>query len=213
MGEKEHSREREHSKDRNKSRRRNYSEEEKAHSQRGGEYSEESKLDRSPRKSPRGDRLSRIEADLKRGALSEWDLKRATGGFEAKKWSWQKKKEDEMKAFLKYENLCNREKKSIAAKFAERDQLWLEEREKEREEKRKDREKAPRERTHSGEEKSRRGRTYTREEKSKLGEGSSKHREDKAKVEKEERTVRRTDDEARGEKREEGERNSSKRER
>ena len=66
---------------------------------------------------------------MKRGALSEWDLKRVTGGFESKKWSWEKKKEDEMKAFLKYENLCNREKKSIAAKFAERDRLWMEERE------------------------------------------------------------------------------------
>merc|ERR1712083_1026938 len=122
-----HSEEREFSKERNKSRRRNLSGEEKGHS-RTREYSEErsDNLDRSPRKSPRGDRLSRIEADLKRGALSEWDLKRVTGGFEAKKWSWQKKKEDEMKAFLKYENLCNREKKSIAAKFAERDQLWLE---------------------------------------------------------------------------------------
>merc|ERR1712037_483295 len=93
------------------------------------DHSEERKLDRSPRKSPRGDRLSRIEADLKRGALSEWDLKRVAGGFEAKKWSWQKKKEEEMKAFLKYENLCNREKKSIAAKFAERDRLWMGERE------------------------------------------------------------------------------------
>jgi len=57
---------------------------------------------------------------LKRGALSEWDLKRATGGFEAKKWSWQQKKEEEMKAFLKYKNLCNVGKKSLAAKFAEK---------------------------------------------------------------------------------------------
>merc|ERR1711974_153923 len=159
-------------------------------------------------KSPRSDRLSRIEADLKRGALSEWDLKRVTGGFEAKKWSWQKKKEEEMKAFLKYENLCNREKKSIAAKFAERDRLWLEEREKEREERRKEREKekAPRrERTQSGGEKSKRERSYSRgEEKSKHREGSgkrsesSKYREDK--VEKEERTVRRADEEPRGHK-------------
>merc|ERR1711990_1170307 len=158
--EREHSQEREHSKERNKSRRRNHSEEKRDHS-RGRDHSEESKLDRSPRKSPRSDRLSRIEADLKRGALSEWDLKRVTGGFEAKKWSWQKKKEEEMKAFLKYENLCNREKKSIAAKFAERDRLWLEEREKEREERRKEREKekAPRrERTQSRGEKSKRER-------------------------------------------------------
>merc|ERR1711933_270311 len=100
-----------------------------------------------------------------------------TGGFEAKKWSWQKKKEEEMKAFLKYENLCNREKKSIAAKFAERDRVWLEEREKEREERRKEREKekAPTERTHSGGEKSKRERSYSRgEEKSKYREGSGK---------------------------------------
>ena len=85
-GEKEHSQERERSRERNKSRR-NRSEEDRDHS-------EERKLDRSPRKSPRGDRLSRIEADLKRGALSEWDLKRVAGGFEAKKCGWQKEKED-----------------------------------------------------------------------------------------------------------------------
>merc|ERR1712203_401188 len=124
------SRETEHSSERNRSSGRRHSEDRVDSSPR------KSSLDRSPRKSPRGDRLARIEADLKRGALSEWDLKRATGGFEAKKWSWQQKKEEEMKAFLKYENLCNLGKKSLAAKFAERDRQWMEEKEKERIERR-----------------------------------------------------------------------------
>merc|ERR1712013_805591 len=219
------SREREHSSERNRSSGRRHSEDKD--SSRRREYSEnrvdssprKSSLDRSPRKSPRGDRLARIEADLKRGALSEWDLKRATGGFEAKKWSWQQKKEEEMKAFLKYENLCNVGKKSLAAKFAEKDRQWLEEKEKERMERRKegekgkeregrrkDREKGntPRDRSYASGERSKRERTYSREEKPKRIEGSDKRRDSSGhwddKDVKEERIVRKKDDESRSQK-------------
>merc|ERR1711978_691936 len=166
-----------------------------------------SSLDRSPRKSPRGDRLAGIEADLKRGALSEWDLKRATGGFEAKKWSWQQKKEEEMKAFLKYENLCNVGKKSLAAKFAERDRQWMEEKEKERMERRKEGEKGKERegrRKDRENKNTRRDRSYASGERPKRREGSGKRRDSSGhwddKDVKEERIVRKKDDEPRSQK-------------